>query len=142
MTSIADFVKTIPLSTIAQVAASTAAPQMKRRAAVVAHDSFRLVDGYIEARPTIFYGSLMASAAAGAMAVKRRSHGVEAVAAWSIVAMVSAGVAWVTRPTPATTAAQGRPPLEQVNAWLDQRAAQLDQSEPGWQDRALVRLLG
>lgn len=137
-----DVFRKIPLSQVANLAASATSPQIKRRAAVVAHDSYAVIDGYVEHRPTIFYAGLLTAGTGLAMAAKRRKQGVEAVLGWLLVAGAGAGAAWVTRPVNAQGAPVAGAPMEQVNKWLDERATTLDQSSPGWQERALVRLLG
>lgn len=116
---------------------------VKRRAAVVAHDGFAVVDWYAANRVYIFGGSAAFSFAALVMAWVRRERGPETIAAWLVAAMVSGGVAYVTRPTsaPGAEVAPGDS-LARVNALLDARAAKLDQTEPGWQARSLSRLLG
>lgn len=116
---------------------------VKRRAAVIAHDGFAVVDWYATAKPWIFGGSVATALGAAVMAAYRRERGPEAIASWLFASVVSAGVAWVTRPTmtPGATGAPGDS-LAKVNALLDARAIRLDQTDPGWQNRALGRLLG
>ncbi len=144
MTSVAEYIKSIPLTSIAGIAAANLPAQTKRRAAVVAHDAYLTIDGYMAARPTLFYGGLMVAASGAAMAVKRYRQGPEAVAAWLVMAVMGGAVAYVTKPTAPTTAGApgGTPAMETVNAWLDARAVSLDRAEPGWEQRALTRLLG
>ncbi len=141
---VGQFIKTIPLSSVANLAAVAAGPQTKRRAAVVAHDAYAAIDGYMAAKPSLFYGGLMLTAAGGAMAVKRWRQGPEAVAAWLVMASLGAVMSYTTRPgaNGAAGTTNGAPALETVNRWLDNRAVTLDRTDPGWQERALARLLG
>lgn len=144
MTSVADFIKTIPLSSLTSIAAAATPPQTKRRAAVVAHDAYLTIDGYMAAKPTLFYGGLMLGLLGAVMAVKRRRQGPEAVAAWVVASGLGATTAYLTRPTVNGSAGTpgGMPALEKVNTWLDARALELDRTEPGWDQLALARLLG
>jgi hypothetical protein len=148
MTSIADqvqaFVKTIPLGSVASIAAAATPPQTKRRAAVVAHDAYAAIDGYLAAKPTLFYSGLLVTAGGVVMAIKRRKQGPEAIASWLVAAGIGATTAYLTRPQneQAGATAGVTPALATVNAWLDARASQLDRTEPGWDQRALARLLG
>jgi len=137
-----NYVSQIPLTAVASIAANSLSPETRRRAAVVAHDAYAAVDGYIEHRPTLFYGGLLVAASGTAMAVQRRRQGPEAVGSWLALAAAGAGVAWITKPTHANTGAPGTPAMATVNKWLDARASYLDQHQPGWQEQSLNRLLG
>ena len=141
---ISEYIKTIPLSSVANLAAAAAGPQTKRRAAVVAHDAYMAIDGYMAAKPSLFYGGLMLAGVGGVMAAKRYRQGPEAVAAWLVMGALGGALAYTTRPTSGNTAGapSGTPAMETVNAWLDARATSLDRAEPGWEQRALARLLG
>ncbi len=142
--TVASFIKTIPLSNVASLAVAATPPQTKRRAAVVAHDAYAAIDGYMAAKPTLFYGGLLVAAGGAMMAIKRRKQGPEAVAAWIVASGAGAVTAYITRPgnEQAGAPAGGTPALATVNTWLDARALELDRTDPGWQERALGRLLG
>lgn len=115
----------------------------RRRAAVVLRDGYKALDTYHAVRPKVFVGSLAVALGATGMAWWRRRNGAEAVTGWGALAALAGVVAYVTRPTTASGVPQAGPGAQaQVYAWLDQRAATLDRTDPGWEERAMGRMLG
>jgi len=122
----------------------------RHRAAVVAHDAFGALDTYQRVRAPLFAVACLGVVGSLGMLYTRRRKGAEAWGVWLAAAGLSAGVAWLTRPGAGSGAGNGQagavpagaPVAMKANAWLDARAARLDQTQPGWEDAALNRLLG
>lgn len=119
----------------------------RRRAAVVEHDSYSVMNGYQLLRPKLFWGSLGAMLGSGVMLWLRRKHGVEAWASWGTILAASSVTAYVTRPGGAGDPGKAKPgeiddTLAKTYRWLDARAAELDKQEPGWEEKSLSRLMG
>jgi hypothetical protein len=141
--------KALPGSETGSALVSLAPATPKRRAAVVAHDGFLALDTYHHVKPTLFVAGLVGTVGSAIALYARRRRGPEAWGVWAMAMGISAGVAWVARPgatpgnrLPTASEGQGQPALAAVNAWLDRRAAALDRSEPGWEEKALSRLFG
>ena len=119
----------------------------RRRAAVLGHDSYGVMVGYQTLRPKLFWASLAAAIGSGTMLWLRRKRGVEAWASWGAVLVVSSGAAYMTRPGGVGDPGKAQPgelddTLAKTYRWLDQRANELDVSEPGWEERTLSKMLG
>jgi hypothetical protein len=135
------------MASIASIIASvegTGAPQQllqgdpavqvnKERAAVVLDTGFRIYDTYNSARPWIFAGGLAGTALSGFMLYKRRSKSPETVAWWMASLVVSASVAWFTRPqAPAATPAGTSNATATLLGMIDARRAQLKAEDPNF----------
>lgn len=117
----------------------------RRRAAVVVHDGFAAMELYHAVRPKLFYGSLITAVGATGMAWWRRRQGTEAITSWSLLAGVAGVLAYVTRPGAGVGTAEGANASnaqQRAFAWLDARAANLDRTSPGWEDKTIARMVG
>ncbi len=115
----------------------------RRRAAVLAHDGYATLEAYQRARPLLFYGSAAVAVGATGMAWWRRRQGFEAVGGWGTVAALAGLLAYLTRPAAGTgQAVDGPSAKERAYQWLDARAAYLDRTEPGWEDRVTAQVVG
>lgn len=113
----------------------------RRRAAVVAHDGYEVVDTWVKVQPAVFVGGLIGMAVSGMALWGRRRAGPEAWAMYVGMFGASAAAAWTARPqTPAPVAPGAPAPATPLMAWLDARAAKLDKTEPGWDAQALARV--
>lgn len=124
--------------------ATTAIPATpRRRAAVLAHDGYGALETYQAVRPQVFYGSVAVALGATGMAWWRRRHGTEAIGSWGALAALAGVVAYLTRPSMGVAQpVQGASATDRAYRWLDARAAYLDRTEPGWEDRIVARVTG
>ncbi len=115
--------------------------QNRDRAGALVHDGFAVADGYQAARPWIFAGSLITGAASGYGLWKRRSRGPETIAFYSVGLVVSAALAWLTRPqqAPPPALTPSAPEDSAVVTWLDQRVATLRAEDPAFADKVFAR---
>jgi hypothetical protein len=86
-------------------------------------------------KPALFVGGLAGMAISGAAIYRRRSAAKEAAVLYGVAFLVSAGVAWVSRPGAAAATGQTG-----VVAELDQKRAELSASDPNWADETYQRL--
>lgn len=110
----------------------------KRRAAVVAHDGFSLADFFRDNRVNIHVGSLVLSGVFGGIGWLRRERGAEALALWFGLSAVCGAVGWYTRDSQDGDVRM----VDKVTSYLDYRADMLDRAEPGWDQKAIDRVLG
>lgn len=121
----------------------------RARAAAALDYGYEKLDQYERWRPTLFAASAAGCAISIAAATKRRKVP-EAVTLYSLLALISGGVAWFTRPdalrpAPAPSPvpqAPGEGPgaVDQVLGWVDRRVEHLNQTEPGWETATWQRL--
>ncbi len=116
----------------------------RERAAVVLDQGFKAYDTYVEYKTPLFFASVLNFAFSLYMLKRRRSHGPEAAALWSISAVASAGVAWFTRPG-TTAAPPANLPKDQMTdfgivATIDKKREALRLKNPGFADDVFRRL--
>lgn len=135
MASIASLIASVENAGVPQQAlqGDQAVQVNKERAAVVLDTGFRIYDGWVAARPWIFAGSLAGTALSGFMLYKRRTKSPETVAWWLASLVVSAGVAWVTRPQPAAATPAGTSSATAtLLGMIDARRAELKATDPAF----------
>ncbi len=123
--------------------------QNRERLAAVTELGYEVMDFYDAYQPVLFILGLLGTAIGGTALAKRRTNP-EAVALYGISTVVSAAVAWLTRPAflrpapaPVPEGAVSSPgALGETLGWLDHRAAGLTAAKPGWEAQTLARLLG
>ncbi len=130
---------------------STAVKVNRARIAAVANLGYSYLDTYQRAKPSLFILGL-AGTTISSMALAKRRKNPEAVALYSILAVVSIATAWFTRPDLLkSAAAKATPPESNPNApgavkssltWADNRVAKLTARQPGWEGATLTRLIG
>lgn len=117
----------------------------RRRTAAGLQTGFDTWDTYLRWRPTIFWSSLLAAVGSAAMLYGRRKRGPEAWGAWAASAALNSTVAFLTRPTDATRAAddaKGAPGgPNPVLAYLDAKAEHYDRTQPDFPDSTYHRLV-
>jgi hypothetical protein len=160
LAGISSSVTTQVLSEAAKYAADLPQVRVNRaRAAALVDYGYEKLDQYSAIKPYVFWGSTAGLVACGYMGWKRRKIP-EAVALYSVLGVLAAGVAYLTRPDtarpppapmPATASipapsAPGEPPkpapkaLPQVLGWLDRRVEARSQVRPGWEAATLRRV--
>ncbi len=116
----------------------------RERAAVVLDQGFKAYDGYVRAKPYLFFGSLISGAFSGYALYKRRKRGTEAVVLHSANLIASIVVAFVTRPGTTPPAPPGTPPQDVASAGviaaLDKKRAALKAQDPQFADHVFNRL--
>jgi hypothetical protein len=123
--------------------------QNRARLAAVTHLGYQGVDFYNQFQPVLFILGCVGTAVGAAALHKRHKAAGEAIALYGISTVVSAAVAWFTRPqflrptpAPVPESAQTDPGvLGNTLAWADGRVDSLSHSDPGWESRTLARLL-
>jgi hypothetical protein len=119
----------------------------KRRAAVVAYEGFSVSDFLAEYRSTIHLACIPLALVFAGIGWARRKHGAEACALWFSLSTLFVGVAWYTRDSevvpvdvngkPGASAPTG---IEAFKHWLDNKADELDKTDPGWDSRTTTRV--
>jgi hypothetical protein len=119
----------------------------RARGAALIDKGYGALGTYDALKPYIFAASLAGAIGAGYM-VRKRRRVPEAWPLYSVLGVLAAGVAWVTRPeflrpAPAPVPANTDPSssgLQTLLGWLDRHAAAKATSDPGWEARAYRRL--
>ncbi len=146
MADLSSISRIIPPSSVRAIVRSNEYYTINRdRAAVALHDGFAVWDTYVEIRPALFVLSLMGMAGSAWVGFNRRHTGWESKALYTSAFIASAIGAYVTRPgafggaasaTEAEAAAGGG-----MVGYLDQRAAEIKQTNPMFADMAFERLV-
>jgi hypothetical protein len=136
------------MGTVAQTVANdpTYLANRERLAAMVAM-GYGYLDWYAQYRSTFFAISLVATAASVAGMVKRTQNP-EAKVLYGVLAAMSAGVAFFTRPDrlraapppPDPNAPPSTPVMPVLLGYLDAKGAELSAAQPGWEAANLLRL--
>lgn len=132
--------------------AAVAVPEVRinrARAASAAQLGYSAVDQFNDSKPVLFIVGLVGAAASGYGLYKRRKVP-EACVLYALTGILSAGLAYVSKPAAVTSAAptpaaadpQAPSAVRRMLAWLDARADRLSQEQPGWESRTLGRLWG
>lgn len=116
----------------------------RERAAVVLDKGFKVYDFFNAYRTPIFVASVLGAIGSGVMLKRRRNHGSEAVALWSLSLAACVGAAWFTRPG-VVPAAPADLPADQkgdfnVVAAIDHERASMHASNPNFADDTFNRL--
>lgn len=119
------------------------------RAGALVHDGLAAYDGYLKAKPYLFWGSLIGAAASGYYfnARGRKPDNREAMILYGVSFAVCAATAWFTRPIGAKAlpadAAPGEVPTEEgaLITWVDGRVEKLKAADPQFTDKVLTRLV-
>lgn len=136
------------LNEAASSAADTPLVQVNRaRAAALVDYGYDKLDQYDRWRPYIFAGSAGTCALSVAAVIKRRKIA-EAWPLYLVLAAMSGGLAWVTRPgwlrgapAPLPTKQTDSPSsLNTMVGWLDRRVDQNTHQQPGWEAETWQRV--
>lgn len=119
------------------------------RVGALVHDGLAAYDGYVKAKPYLFWGSL-AGAAASAWAFEKRGRkpqNTEAMVLYGASFILCAATAWITRPGTKAVPDDADPaavPSEDgaLVRWIDGRVEKLSSADPRFADKAIERLVG
>jgi hypothetical protein len=101
----------------------------RERAAVLIKEGLGYYEIWTTAKPILFVGGLVGMAVSGAALYRRRKSAKEAMVLYAVSFLISAGVAWVSKPGAAAATGQTG-----VVAELDEKRAELSKEDPGWAD--------
>jgi hypothetical protein len=138
------------LNQAAQAAVGVPSVTVNRaRVAAAVDAAYAAADQYQEVKPGLFVAGVVGALASGYALSKRRKNP-EAVTLYSLTGLASLAVAWFTRPdalvraAPAPAQADPNAPgfVKSGLSWADARVARRSAEAPGWEARALTRLMG
>lgn len=138
------------LNQASKLAADTDIVRLNRaRTAALADYGYLQFDRYEYYRPVVFTGSVIICGMSIAAVIKRRKI-LEAWPLYFVLAGLSGGVAWFTRPdllrtppapVPPQTAENPPPPaLQRFLGWLDNKIQKNTLNRPGWESQTYQRL--
>jgi hypothetical protein len=107
----------------------------RERAAVLLREGLGYYEIWTTIKPALFVGGLAGMAVSGAALYRRRSASKEAMVLYGVSFLLSAGVAWASRPGAAAATGQTG-----VVAELDQKRAELTAQDPNWADETYQEL--
>ncbi len=128
---------------------SNAVTTNRARIAAMVNLGYSAADTYQTMKPGLFIAGVVGTLVSGAALAKRRKNP-EAVALYTLTAVISAATAWFARPDMLKSSAALAPPPDSNPAapgpvksslgWADHRVAKLSASQPGWEGATLTRL--
>ena len=107
----------------------------RERAAVLIKEGLGYYEIWTTIKPALFVGGLVGIAVSGAALYRRRKSAKEAMVLYTVSFLVSAGVAWVSKPGAAAATGQTG-----VVAERDEKRAALTASDPNWADETYQEL--
>lgn len=110
----------------------------RERAAVIIREGLGLYDMWASAKPILFVGGLAGMAVSGAAIYRRRGSAKEAAVLYSATFLISAAVAWITRPV--STPVNAPPGYGGAIAAIDEKRAELTADDPNWADKTYQEL--
>jgi hypothetical protein len=120
--------------------------QDRARAAALLDAGYGYIDIYDQYQPLLFALSIVGLAASG-WAIYARPKKAEVITLYSMTGVVSAIMAYVTRPAalrptpaPAVAATATSPAMAGVLTWLDNRVAARTAAQPGWEAATWTRV--
>ncbi len=107
----------------------------RERAAVLLREGLGYYEIWTTIKPALFISGLVGMAVSGAAFYRRRSASNEAKVLYAASFLLSAGVAWASKPGAAAATGQTG-----IVAELDQKRAALTASDPNWADETYQEL--